>query len=861
MTDVTTHPPENAATPDSALDLLIVGAGMSGVDLAYHVTQNFPTWSWEIHDNHAEVGGTWHTVRYPGIRSDSDMATFNFPFQPWPHRGTLGQGPDIKRYITEAAQVAGVPGHLHLRSWIKNVDWCSEHAVYRVTALRTTGAIGGGEDAVDDSPNAAAPAAPGEGPQRVFYARRVHFAVGYFAHGRGHRPSFPGEEAFRGSIVHPQQWPEQMDYAGRRIAVIGSGATAISLIPALVDLGAQVTMVQRTPSYVAPLPEVDVISAVWKTLLPHRWALPVARLNHAARDELQYLIAQHLPSLFALALRLMQRRYLSAAAIDQHFTPSYRPWDQRVCKAPDGDIFRAMNKGAQVVTGSIDCFTPTGIRMTDGQEVPADVIVTATGMDLQAFGTGTVSVDGQIMDPAELVTYRGALVAGCPNFSFTLGYLNASWTLRADLVSRYLVRLWKLGEDVYVPVLPPGRSDRRIWEFESGYIQRGIAQFPTQGDAAPWRYEQNYLAELKEMRFGDVRRDMAFGREVTKHVGIDDYRKVKQMEIQSFGAKTPQPHTDLTGLPVPKFVGGGMYPMRVRVRPPSGSDVPRRVVVMVHGLSRSLEDWDDQVALWDDRDQLIAVDLPGFGRTPGLLQPSVAGFARRIWGAVDEVAEMQQNQGVSGGIHIVGNSLGGSIAMEMAIGRPASVASITMVDPAGFGSSMSVLLKLIALPGIGKVNAWATRLRPIYQPVEHVILRRRGAVTRHRIAVAGQVTKNPDRTDTYYRLVRLLCSPRGWRSQWQRQLSERFRAVNLQHEVPVSVVWGRGDKIVPFSHFRRSLEELAPKAAMVFDNCGHMPQLEYPQEFCDAVDRFQQEAEAFRCNGVTASTRGAQPMF
>lgn len=499
MTSSTNRPEGPGAAPGDPLDLLIVGAGLSGIDLAHHVHRAFPDWRWEIHDAHDDLGGTWHTFRYPGIRSDSDMATFGFPFRPWPHGSTLGSGAEIKEYLRDTAREAGALDRLHLRSWVADADWRSDHQLYRVTCVTDTGA-------------------------RTVWARRVHFGSGYYSHTEGFRPEFPGEADFRGEIIHPQQWPDDLEYDGRKFVVIGSGATAVTLVPALAERGADVTMLQRTPSYIGPLPEKDLISAVWRRLLPAPWSYRAARLNHGARDTAQFVIAQRLPWLFKAGLRLMQRRYISTEQIDEHFTPPYRPWDQRVCKAPDGDIFQAIRRGAaRVVTGHIDRFTDTGIRLRSGEEIEADVIITATGLKLKAFGGGTLSIDGEALDVPSLATYRGMMLAGVPNFSFTVGYINSSWTLRADLVSQYMVKLWKTGESVYAPRLPGEPADRLLLDFDAGYIQRDGHKFPKQGTARPWRYVQNFLVEIPELAFGDQRREMAFG----DRVELTDARRAR----------------------------------------------------------------------------------------------------------------------------------------------------------------------------------------------------------------------------------------------------------------------------------------------------------------------------------------------
>lgn len=897
----------DTGTIDRPLDLLIVGAGLSGIDMAHHVAENFPDWDWEIHDVHSDLGGTWHTFRYPGIRSDSDMATFAFPFKPWPHKGTLGRGEDIKEYIRDAARECGALERLHTDSWIRNSDWRTDLNLYAVTA------VSGGRGTDDNGGGRPADAEPGAPAERTIYARRVHYASGYYSHEHGHRPRFPGEEDFRGEIIHPQEWPEDLDVTDRRIVVIGSGATAITLVPALEEAGAQVTMLQRSPSYVAPLPEVDLISGFWNRILPRKPAFRAARFNHAVRDMGQYVIAQHLPFVFKTALKLMQRPFLSRREINEHFTPRYRPWDQRVCKAPGGDFFRALNGSARVVTDTIDTFTRAGIRTTGGEELAADLIVTATGLDLEAFGGGTLSIDGEELNLPDQVFYRGIMLAGLPNFSFTVGYVNASWTLRSDMVSRYMVRLWKTGEEFYAPVLPPGRHDRPLLDFDAGYIRRAIGDFPAQGDRSPWRYTQNYLVELPDLARGDQREDMAFGERCLELVG----RAAPGPEVRSISGEGRLVASDLSALPPAEFVIADGRSVRVRRGGPAPSggaetgagtaagasrggadsgasrgssaanataDAPP--LVFIHGIGRSLEDWDDQAALLAERRRFIAVDIPGFGLSDPAERVTVPDTAALIWRVLEELGEVDRpgtrdtapaptaatgsaEHTAAGAaepdpprqVCLVGNSLGGALSMEMTTQHPERVAAVCLVDSAGFGDRATDLLRLIALPLVGETNAKLTRHRVLYEPIEHLILRRPGSVTPHRLGVQRTIGRHPARAHTYRDFVRELGSVRGISQDWCRDLVDRFRraAAGAGAGIPVQLVWGDADKILPYAQFRTGLEELSDVVvdAAVFDGGGHMPQLEFPAEFAENLLGFLDRAESGGFDTRRASARSA----
>ncbi|MFZ2561472.1 MAG: NAD(P)/FAD-dependent oxidoreductase [Corynebacterium variabile] len=499
------------------LDLLIVGAGIGGIDMGHHVVTNFPDWNWEIVDSNTDLGGTWTTFTYPGIRSDSDMATFSLPWKPWKGKTTLGDGADIREYLRDAAREDGFLDRIRLNTWVKSVNFDTASGLWEVTTVH----------AHDHGPDDRADAPAENLVETVVRARRIHLACGYYNHRDGHLPHYPGQEDFTGNggtLIHAQAWKpeEQGDVTGKKIIIIGSGATAVTLLPALAKAGAHVTMLQRTPTWIAALPDRDNISAVWTRIIPKKsLAHKVARANHIIRDMTQWYLARRTPFIVRGALHRVQRLWLTPEQIKRDFTPPYNPWDQRVCKAPNGDIFRAIKNGtADVVTATIDRFVPEGVRLSDGRVLETDTVISATGLQLQMFGGASASVDGVEIDLSQQVAYRGVLLSGLPNVSFTVGYLNQSWTTRADLTARYVVRLWRhmadRGLSLAAPVTPgPEVTRRELLEFDAGYIKRGQHLTPRQGDRSPWLYRQDYLAEWPELSRGDVTEEMVFDGDAT----------------------------------------------------------------------------------------------------------------------------------------------------------------------------------------------------------------------------------------------------------------------------------------------------------------------------------------------------------
>lgn len=469
------------------VDVVIVGAGISGISAAWHLQQQRPGMKYAILERRDKLGGTWDLFKYPGIRSDSDMYTLGFHFKPWATDQMIADGPSIWNYLNEAVTENGIDKHIRYGQKVVAANWSDEDRRWELTIDR------GGEEV-------------------QLNAGFLWACSGYYNYDEGFSPEFPGAADFAGTIVHPQHWPEDLDYQGKKIVVIGSGATAITLIPALIDSGAgHVTMLQRTPTYIGSLPDKDPFAARAYRLLPEKTAYTAVRWKAILAATAQYQLARALPNVFRKALRTMaERRLPEGFDYDRHFAPDYKPWDQRVCLAPNGDIFKAIRKGkADVVTDTIERFTADGILLTSGETLDADIIVTATGLNVQFFGGAKVLRNGVPQDLADSVAYKGMMLSNVPNMAFTFGYTNASWTLKADLTSEYVSRLLSYmaerGYDTVVPREPGGDVERLPFvDLTSGYIKRALDRLPKSGSKAPWRLKQNYLVDLRVIRNGKI---------------------------------------------------------------------------------------------------------------------------------------------------------------------------------------------------------------------------------------------------------------------------------------------------------------------------------------------------------------------
>ncbi|AGC65068.1 monooxygenase EthA [Mycobacterium liflandii 128FXT] len=468
-------------------DVVIVGAGISGVSAAWHLQDRCPTKSYAILEKRAAMGGTWDLFRYPGIRSDSDMHTLGFRFRPWTERQAIADGKPILEYVKGTAAMYGIDKHIRLNQKVISADWSNAQNRWTLQ-IESNGAM----SAVTCS--------------------FLFLCSGYYNYDQGYTPNFAGAQDFAGSIIHPQHWPEDLDYDGKNVVVIGSGASAVTLVPALANSGAKhVTMLQRSPTYIVSQPERDSIAERLNRWLPENMAYAMVRWKNVLRQAAVYGACRKWPRRMRKNfMGLAQRQLPEGYDVRKHFGPHYNPWDQRLCLVPNGDLFRAIRHGqVDVVTDTIDRFTPTGIRLNSGQQLPADIIVTATGLNLQLFGGAAVTVDGESVDLTKAMAYKGMMLSGLPNMAYTVGYTNASWTLKADLVSEFVCRLLNyMDANDYesVVVERPGSDVQEcpFMEFTPGYVLRVIDELPKQGSRKPWRLNQNYLRDIHLIRRGKI---------------------------------------------------------------------------------------------------------------------------------------------------------------------------------------------------------------------------------------------------------------------------------------------------------------------------------------------------------------------
>jgi len=477
---------QTATDVDTDFDVLIVGAGISGIGAACHLRTRLPDKRVAVLDAREAIGGTWDLFRYPGVRSDSDLHTFAYEFKPWTSRNMIADGDEIVAYLEEAVDEHGIRDRIRFGHEVLGAAWSGERARWTVRVRH------GGEE-------------------RELTTRVLFSATGYYDHAHGHTPVFAGVEDFAGRIVHPQAWPEDLDHSGSRVVVIGSGATAVTLVPALAEDAGHVTMLQRSPTYVVPVPRRNALANAMNRVLPDALAHRITRRINIAVWRGVYHGCQRWPRASRRLIRAVTRRMLPAGyPVDEHFKPRYDPWDQRLCAVPDGDLFRAIGSGrASVVTDRIDRFTATGVRLESGQELEADVVVTATGLNMLPFGRMELTVDGRPVDFGETVAFKSMMLGGVPNFAFAFGYTNVAWTLKVDLVCEHFCRLLahmdERGFDAVVPEIDDPTVGRAPFiDLDAGYVQRGIDAFPRRGTHGPWTVEMGFVADRERLRRGGV---------------------------------------------------------------------------------------------------------------------------------------------------------------------------------------------------------------------------------------------------------------------------------------------------------------------------------------------------------------------
>lgn len=475
-----------------AYDVLIVGAGLSGIDAAYRLRERNPDLKYLMVERRERIGGTWDLFRYPGVRSDSDIFTLSFPWNPWRGERTMAEGDEIRDYLENTARDFGIHPHIRFSTEVVSADFDTETDLWTVDMLV-------------------------EGEPRTITTRFLYLCTGYYRYDAGYRPDFPGEDEFTGTIVHPQFWPEDLDYTGKKVVVIGSGATAVTLIPAMAPDAGHVTMLQRSPTYMFPQPWSDPMTRLAQRFLPKQLAHDIIRYRNATITLSLFLFCRRFPNAARKFFRRLAMHYLPKGYdVDTHFNPAYDPWDQRLCVIPDGDFYKTIADGdAEVVTDTIARFTPTGIEVSSGRELDADVVVTATGLDLVAFGGIALSVDGRAIEPGEHYGYRAYLLNDVPNFAWSVGYTNASWTLRVDLTSKAVAELIahmrSQGFTRAYPSLDGRKPDAHaFFELDSGYVKRAGDRLPKAADQPPWQVRHNAFLDAIDARRYDVTEEMYF---------------------------------------------------------------------------------------------------------------------------------------------------------------------------------------------------------------------------------------------------------------------------------------------------------------------------------------------------------------
>lgn len=474
------------------LDVLIIGAGISGIGIGVHLTQKSPNKKFAILERREKIGGTWDLFRYPGIRSDSDMSTFGYEFKPWTGSKVLADGTSIRNYVNQTADEYKMLEKVHFNRQVKAANWSSEKKMWQLDVFNSA-----------------------DNKTEQWTADFLLGCTGYYDYDKGFKPDFPQEDQFKGQIIHPQHWPENLDYSGKKVVIIGSGATAITLVPAMADTAAHVTMLQRSPTYIAAVPSIDKLYVKMKKVMPEKMAYSLTRVRNIGMQRLIYKLASEKPELMKKLLLKNVRMRIGKDVDMKHFTPNYNPWEQRLCAVPDGDLFKIVKKGkASIETDQIDHFTENGILLKSGKHLDADIIVSATGLNIQILGGIRATVDDKPISTCDHMLYKGILLSNVPNAAIIIGYTNASWTLKVDVAADYIARLLNyMDKKNYKVVVPKANADEItddaiMGSLSSGYIKRALDVMPRQGKNPAWRVSMNYLKDKVDLRTSGFKNDV-----------------------------------------------------------------------------------------------------------------------------------------------------------------------------------------------------------------------------------------------------------------------------------------------------------------------------------------------------------------
>lgn len=486
-------------------DVLIIGAGLSGIGAGARLRMDCPDKTFAILEGRERSGGTWDLFRYPGIRSDSDMFTLGYRFRPWLDAKAIADGPAILNYIRETSTEYDLDKEIRYGHRVRRAEWSSGDARWMVQAeTRPVGSVREANGDLRQSRNAA------EMETKSFTCNFIYLCTGYYEYEKGFTPEWPGFDAYKGILIHPQKWPEDLDYSGKNVLVIGSGATAVTLVPAMAESAAHVTMLQRSPTYIVTMPSQDKIANFIRSILPQKAAYALSRWKNILRQAIFYAGARKYPNAMKRLIAKGIRNEIGDKELEMHFTPKYNPWDQRLCVVPDSDLFKSIREGkASVVTGNIGTFTEAGVQLDNGDIIDADIIVTATGLNLKIMSGLELAIDGETVDLSKKFAYKGMMYNDVPNLAQAFGYTNASWTLKCDLTSEYVCRLLKHMDRHGFKSCTPRANDptlmgQPVLDFNSTYILRVLDELPSQGSKHPWRLHQNYFKDLKMLRYGSV---------------------------------------------------------------------------------------------------------------------------------------------------------------------------------------------------------------------------------------------------------------------------------------------------------------------------------------------------------------------